>query len=173
MEKSYLGQKNLPRGIRNNNPGNLVKTAIKWRGKIPHDKNTDPRFEQFENLSWGIRAMSMDVLNDIKKGKNTLRDLITEYAPPSENDTAAYIKLVSDQTKISPDAIIKPTPEILSAIVAAKIRVENGAKAKQYIDANDIKEGIKKISSKFAAAVKTGLPFLPLLLIGLFLIFRK
>jgi len=173
MEKSFLNQKDAPRGIRNNNPGNLVKTSIKWRGKIPHDKNKDARFEQFENISWGIRAMAMDILNDIKKGKNTLRDLITEYAPPSENDTAAYIKLVSDQTKISPDAIIKPTPEILSAIVAAKIRVENGKAASKFIDANDIKEGIKKISSKFAAAVKAGAVFLPFLLLGLFLIMNK
>jgi hypothetical protein len=171
--KSYLNKAGLPRGIRNNNPGNLVKTTIKWKGKIPHANNPDSRFEQFETVALGIRAMAMDVLNDIKKGKNTLRVLITEYAPPSENDTTAYINSVSKQTGIGPDEKIKTTPEALAAILRAKIRVENGPKAETLIDKTDIDEALKLLPGKFTTAVKVGGTLLPFLLIGLFLIFRK
>ena len=38
---SFLGRKELTRGIRNNNPGNLVLTNIAWQGKIPNSQNTE------------------------------------------------------------------------------------------------------------------------------------
>jgi hypothetical protein len=171
--KSFLNQKQLPRGIRNNNPGNLVKTAIPWKGKIPHAQNTDSRFEQFENIGWGVRAMAMDILSDIKKGKNTLRTLITEYAPPSENDTAAYINSVSKQTGLQPDEKIKTTPDILAAIINAKIRVENGSKAKDLIFIDDVKKSLELLPGKMATAVKAGSAILPVLLLAIYLIFKK
>jgi hypothetical protein len=174
--KSYLNQKDKPRGIRNNNPGNLVKTGIKWFNKIPHNQNPDSRFEQFTNIPFGIRAMALDITNDIKKGKNTLRTLINEYAPPAENDTAAYIKFVSDQTGISPDAKINATPEILAALIAAKIRIENGTQSSLYIDANDIKAGIDLMKSKTTKVIETAKKFSPIILIlfaSLFLIIKK
>ena len=39
MEKSYLNNSALPRGLRNNNPGNLVQTSIAWLGKVPLSQN--------------------------------------------------------------------------------------------------------------------------------------
>ena len=176
MMKSYLNQKDKPRGIRNNNPGNLVKTAIKWKGKILHSENPDSRFEQFTFIPFGIRAMALDITNDIKKGKNTLRTLINEYAPPNENDTTAYINAVSKQTGISADAKINATPEILAALIAAKIRIENGTQSSLYIDANDIKAGIDLMKSKTAAVIETAKKFSPIILIlfaSLFLIIKK
>lgn len=118
------------RGIRNNNPGNLIRTAIDWRGKVPHERNTDTRFEQFETTAgvpghiWGIRAMLMDVRSDIRKGLTTIKALITEYAPPVENNTAAYIKAVSSAVGIAPDApiLIAHYPALMAAI----IKHENG-----------------------------------------------
>ena len=87
----FRGKTNLSRGIRNNNPGNLVKTSIQWKGKV---KGSDSRFETFANIYYGVRAAGLDLIADIKKGKNTIRKLITEYAPPNENDTTAYINKV-------------------------------------------------------------------------------
>jgi hypothetical protein len=174
--KSYLNQKDKPRGIRNNNPGNLVKTAIKWQGKISQNENPDTRFEQFINIPFGIRAMALDITNDIKKGKNTLRTLINEYAPPSENDTTAYINSVSKQTGIAADAKINATPEILAALIAAKIRIENGTQSSLYIDANDIKAGIDLMKSKTTKVIETAKKFSPIILIlfaSIFLIIKK
>lgn len=81
---SFLGRKDLTRGIRNNNPGNLRVTPDKWVGKIPLSQNTDlnKSFEQFTEIKYGIRAMLIDLLGDIGKGKDTIRKLISEYAPP-------------------------------------------------------------------------------------------
>jgi len=88
-----LRNTNLPRGLRNNNPFNLVRTSIAWQGKIA---GSDPRFETFKNLAFGIRAGLLDLYNDwARKNLKTIRGLINEFAPPSENLTGNYIDFVS------------------------------------------------------------------------------
>jgi len=128
MSLSFLNSKvNLPLGLKNNNPGNLRISNIKWQGKIPNEKNTGKGFEQFENITFGIRAMATDIANDITVKKlNTLKKLIYSYAPPTENDTINYINFVSKNTGLNPDAEIKLNPELLSKIIKAKIFIENG-----------------------------------------------
>ena len=114
-----------PRGIRNNNPGNLVITNIAWKGKVTKAMNTDKVYEQFIEPLWGIRAMFMDVRGDIEKdGLNTIRKLITEYAPKFENNTAAYISFVSNKLGIGPDTKIQPSQYL--NLLKAIIQQENG-----------------------------------------------
>ena len=119
------------RGIRNNNPGNLTITSIAWKGKVPIERNKDGRFEQFEDFQgipghiWGLRAMFMDLRGDVqKRGLTTVRKLISSYAPPSENDTTAYIAAVAAKLKKSPDAALAPAD--LLPLQAAIIEHENG-----------------------------------------------
>lgn len=113
------------RGIRNNNPGNLVKTNDPWKGKVPHTQNTDSRFEQFISPEWGIRAMFIDIRGDItKKGQNTVRKLITSYAPQFENNTAAYIAVVSKAIGKSADSLL--TANDYLPLIKAIIKHENG-----------------------------------------------
>lgn len=113
------------RGIRNNNPGNLVKTNDAWKGKVPHTQNTDSRFEQFIAPEWGIRAMLIDIRGDItKKGQNTVRKLITSYAPTFENNTAAYIAVVSKAIGKSADSLL--TTNDYLPLIKAIIKHENG-----------------------------------------------
>jgi len=131
---SFLGQK-LARGIRNNNPGNLVKTSIDWQGKIPLKKNTDGHFEQFTNVQFGIRAMLKDLINDINKGKNTVTSLIREYAPPHENNTQKYIDDVSKSIGIKPNEPIKEiNSKFLHLLARAIITKENGSDGKKITD---------------------------------------
>lgn len=122
--------RSAPRGQRNNNPGNLIKTNIKWRGKVEFDRNSDGHFEQFYEMKFGVRALIKDLLNDIKKGKNTLPKLISEFAPAHENNTSGYIQRVSRMTGIAINEIIKPSASNIEALVRAIIQVENG---KQFI----------------------------------------
>lgn len=118
----------LSRGLRNNNPGNLIKTNIAWQGKVPHNKNPDDRFEQFTSMVWGLRAMIMDVVGDIvKKEQNTLRKLISKYAPAHENDTQAYINGVARQIGIAPDAIIEVNQPLIQKLILAMVQIENGS----------------------------------------------
>lgn len=148
MSNSYLGRKDLSRGIRNNNPGNLVYTKNNnWQGKIPYLKNTDVgrKFEQFETMAFGIRAMLRDLVNDIDKGKNTVRKLISEYAPPSENDTEAYIKQVCASIGVTADEKISSVnSNFLYLLAKAIINKENGKDAK-YVNDSDIKEAITNL----------------------------
>lgn len=151
---SYLGQTTLPRGIRNNNPGNLIRTASDWIGKVPFAQSTDSQFEQFTHVEYGLRAMAYDIIGDISKGKNTLTALITEYAPPSENDTAAYINSVSNQTGVGANDTIPLSVDTLVAIMQAKIVVENGPSAGNYVTEDMIREGISLLPAAKLAQLK-------------------
>lgn len=134
---SYLGRADLVPGLRNNNPGNLVKTDIPWLGKIPHSKNATSRFEQFIDLKHGIRAMLRDIINDIAKGSNTIEKLINQYAPPFENNTKAYINAVSKSVGIPPTTQITVIDNaFLLKVARAIINHENGKDAKLISDSH-------------------------------------
>lgn len=124
--KKVMESASKSRGIRNNNPGNLVKSkANAWKGKIPLSQNTDSRFEQFTAPEWGIRAMFIDVKGDItKRGQNTIKKLISSYAPKFENNTAAYIAVVSKAIGKSADALLTDSDYL--PLMKAIIKHENG-----------------------------------------------
>lgn len=138
---SYLGQGNLPRGIRNNNPGNLVITSINWNGKIPVYQNTDGKFEQFIELRYGIRALMRDIYNDFtKKGLKTVTSLISEFAPAFENNTSSYINSVV--ASVGSNLIGELTQEKMIALCKAIIKVENGSNYFSYIKDKDYNDAI-------------------------------
>jgi hypothetical protein len=139
---NYLGRKELTRGIRNNNPGNLVLTNISWQGKIPNTQNTDKHFEQFTEVKYGIRAMLRDLTNDIDKGKNTVRKLITEYAPPSENDTQKYIEVISKAVGLDPDQTIKIVDAKFYLVIARAIIKHECSPDHNLIYDSDIQDAI-------------------------------
>lgn len=121
---TYLS--NAPRGIRNNNPGNLIYTNIKWNGKLPKNQNKDRRFEMFIAPVYGVRAMIKDLKHDIEKGKSTVPQVIEEYAPRFENNTDAYINTVCKNLKVSKTAKLLPTKNTLRLLVHSTAKVENG-----------------------------------------------
>ena len=121
--RSFLNKPGLPRGIRNNNPGNLVKTNIEWKGKII--PSGDTRFEQFINIAYGVRAMIKDIMSDIGPD-TTLSDLIYQYAPPSDNNTIGYINYVSNKTGIGANQVLTKDKATLKKLVFAMSEMENG-----------------------------------------------
>lgn len=88
---------NTPRGIRNNNPLNIRHAADRWQGasEIQHDKS----FVQFERMAYGYRA-AWKVLQTYyrhfctKHEAFSVENIIQRWAPPSENDTGAYLRQV-------------------------------------------------------------------------------
>ena len=115
-----------PRGIRNNNPGNLIYTNIKWNGKVPKSQNKDRRFEMFIAPEYGVRAMIKDLKHDIEKGKNTVPALISEYAPKHENNTAAYITTVCKDLRVRQTSRLLATKNTLKLLVLSISKVETG-----------------------------------------------
>jgi len=94
------------RSVRNNNPGNIDRGEIHWQGLMPADKMTpeqkiEPRFEVFENPAWGFRALCV-VLHTYWQHDHcrTIKDIVSRWAPPGENNTQAYIDDVSAKTRI-------------------------------------------------------------------------
>ncbi len=84
----------LPRGIRNNNPGN-IRWGSKWKGLVPEPERTDQSFCQFVDPVYGIRAIAKVMFSyRDKHGLNTVESIINRYAPPNENNTQGYIQRV-------------------------------------------------------------------------------
>ena len=119
------------RGIRNNNPGNIV-AGEKWVGR----SGTDGRFVRFKAPEYGIRAMGKIINTYQKRHKiNTISGIIGRWAPKHENNTQQYIKYVSKQTGLKPSqklnifdsrGKLKKEHE-LKLIVGAIIKMENGS----------------------------------------------
>ena len=80
----------MTRGERNNNPLNIRRSKAQWLGM--RDFPTDKQFCEFQNITWGFRAAFMLLSTYYLKHKCcTIRQVITRWAPPSENNTANYI----------------------------------------------------------------------------------
>lgn len=126
-----------PRGLRLNNPGNIRISDTPWHGKIAPSSDSD--FEQFDTSENGIRAMARIVIEyHLKYSLSTIADIITRWAPPSENDTGAYINAVVTDTGIAEDKDLNFTDrEEISTLVKAIIHHEQGQQpyADDVIDA--------------------------------------
>jgi len=132
------------RGLRNNNPFNMVKTSIAWQGKVI---GNDSRFETFATVEQGIRAGIIDIVGDMaKKGQNTLTKLFEAFAPRFENDTTAYINYVSQVSGIEPNAPLLINNQIdagsLAKIVQGIINKENGTEAAKIITPQILLSGV-------------------------------
>lgn len=122
MTKSLFGE---PRGIRNNNPGNLEANGIKWQGLSK--TQTDGRFYQFVEPFWGIRALARDMYTKIGRGVNTPKKIIEVYAPSFENNTTAYYESVADFMGIGVnDRIDSGDFGQMMLLVTSIIKHENG-----------------------------------------------
>lgn len=110
-----------PRGIRNNNPGNIDR-GQPWAGLAPIQ--SDQRFAQFVHPVFGIRAIARIIKTYQTRNLDTIREIISTWAPPIENDTNAYVLSVEKRLKYNRDLPL--TPEQLPALIAAIIQHENG-----------------------------------------------
>lgn len=122
-----------PRGVRNNNPGNIRKSATKWQGMS--DAQPDPDFVTFKTSQLGVRAMARVLLTyRSAHGCNSVRDVISRWAPASENNTNAYIAAVSAGCGVKPDDPIDvDSAAVMLPLVKAIIQHENGQQP--YADA--------------------------------------
>lgn len=143
------------RGFLNNNPGNMDRAqgGEPWQGEIR--STTDNRLTPFQRLElingrfcvfvspqWGIRATAKNLFAYADRlGICTVRGFISKWAPPGENDTAAYIASVAAKLGVHPDKPIDiRTYATLYAIIDAIIRVECGG---MPYTGSEIEDGLK------------------------------
>lgn len=111
-----------PRGIRNNNPGNIVRSGATWVGMA--SEQPDSHFVTFDAPEYGIRAMARVLKNYMLGGYNTVASIINRWAPPVENDTGAYVRSVASSMGVDPNMTIDAS--YLEPLIAAIIQHENG-----------------------------------------------
>jgi hypothetical protein len=114
-----------PRGMRNNNPGNIVRTGDQWRG-MAADQSSDSRFVVFDSPVWGLRALARVLRKYTESGAVTVRDIVSRWAPPVENDTGAYVAAVAARVGVSPTQTLALTDDTVSRIMEAIVQHENG-----------------------------------------------
>lgn len=123
--QQQYGDRSLPRGIRNNNPGNIE--AGNFAASVPGFQGSDGRFARYETPEQGIQAADKLLVSYAGRGLNTVSSIVNRWAPPSENDTGAYAATVAKELGVDPNQPLDMNnPQIRSGIIRAKIRVENG-----------------------------------------------
>ena len=81
-------------GERNNNPLNIRRVSgQRWQGEVlPQRGSGEGAFCCFSTMEWGLRAAFCLLRTYRDKYKAVcIEDIITRWAPPTENDTRRYI----------------------------------------------------------------------------------
>jgi hypothetical protein len=112
------------RGIRNNNPGNIVRGTDVWEGESA-DQSADAHFVVFTAPEWGIRAMARILRGYFNEGLVSVAQVIGKWAPSSENDTSSYTQAVAAALGVDPNATLDLEAS-LPDLIAAIIHQENG-----------------------------------------------
>lgn len=128
-----------PRGVRNNNPGNIdFNPRNSWQGQLGVEEGVPkPRFARFDQAENGIRALGKLLLNYRGKdgmpgmgrpGIDTPLEFISRWAPSSENNTMAYAQAIAKRLGVGVrDSIDISKPQVLREAVVGIIVHENGA----------------------------------------------
>lgn len=121
MEKDFQ-----PRGFRNNNPLN-IRIGSDWKGLSP--VQSDKSFCVFTSMHYGIRAAIYLLLKYYKfYHLHTLYEIISRWAPATENNTYNYCSIVSHELGLSFnfDLDLIHDYDRLYRLLCAMIFVENG-----------------------------------------------
>ena len=140
----------MKRGLRNNNPLNIRRSSTHWQGA--RKEQTDKSFVQFESMAYGYRA-AWKILQTYyerfctQNKDYTVRNIIGRWAPPTENDTEAYVKNVLKLAGIGGKEKLLPPSNVqsygrLSRMVTAMNIIECGIPTRE-VDAEAIAQGYK------------------------------
>ena len=130
-----MADRDLPLGIRSNNPGNLEKTADKWQGLDHAATAASARFFVFKDATYGIRAIVRTLITyQDRYDLYTVRQMVGRWAPDHENPTGSYVNYVRKECGVMPGTHIDAHDhDTMKKLVCAIIKFENGVQP--YSDA--------------------------------------
>ena len=138
-----------------NNAGN-IEVGQGFAGETgetyANDRKDDKKpFVVFDTPQMGMRAIFRDIRHKIKKHDGILWNIVSEYAPPNENNTEIYFKKL--QRAVNGETMINETH--LLPIVRAIITHENKPEVSNYYlqDKNLIKEAYQLSTMSFDSGV--------------------
>lgn len=126
-----MATQSFPRGVRNNNPGNIRHSKDPWQGLS--ETQTDPDFFQFKTPVDGVRALAKVLLTYYDKRLaadgskiDTIEELVDRFAPGADNnDVEAYVNHLCKLTgKASHETLDLHDYDDLRGIVVAQIAHE-------------------------------------------------
>ncbi|EPQ1031649.1 hypothetical protein ORA46_000266 [Enterobacter asburiae] len=146
-DNTYDAYGTMPRGIRNNNPGNLNyvgQTGATMEG------GEGGRFAVFESMQHGVAALYKQLQLYFKRGINTLSSIVKTYAPASDNNNVdAYISALTKATgKGANEVLDSGDTATMARLMKGIVDHENG---KGYISSSDIMGGIQLGAGSSAA----------------------
>lgn len=128
----------LPRGIRNNNPGNL-----NFAGQAGARKEAGPngRFAVFGSMPEGIAALDRQLKAYSARGINTIGKLVNTYAPAGDgNNVQAYAQFLSKIAGVGVnDPLNLGDPNLRAKLIKGIAAHENGS---GYVSDAQIKSGM-------------------------------
>lgn len=133
------GYKSAPRGIRNNNPGNL---NFAGQAGATKEGGENGRFAVFGSMQEGVAALYKQLQVYFRRGVNTLSAIVNKYAPAGDNNNVgAYISALSAATGKGANEALDPNDTgTIARLMKGIVDHENG---KGYISSSDIMGGIR------------------------------
>ena len=148
-----IKDKFAPRGIRNNNPGNLNYVGQDGASK---EGGANGRFAVFAKMTDGLSALAHQLQLYGKRGNDTISGIIGKFAPPGENDTQAYINSVAKKLGVSAGAHLDlKNQDTLRELMKAITDIEVG---KNKVKPEDITSGIAQNAGARTAGKTAGGP---------------
>ena len=131
----------LSRGMRNMNPGNL---DFRHQEGAELEQHATPRFAKFKTMEDGVSAFARQMQLYASRGQDTVRSIISKYAPPNENNTVAYMNGLAKSLGVGVDQHMAQggsfDDEKLRGLMAGVSKIEN-SKGKLSLD--QINAGIR------------------------------
>lgn len=122
-----------PRGIRNNNPLNIIHSGAKWQGLA--DFQPDKNFCKFTSMAYGIRAAVLILRSYRKKGFTTVQEIVTRWCP--DRTAPAYIQRVCKETGWPHTKVVDVFNRVeVAALLTAMTKVECANYVLQQSDIN-------------------------------------
>ena len=91
-----------------------------WKGQIGQQEG----FCHFDTVGHGLRAGRIILEHYFREGIDTIEQVISKYAPSTENDTEGYIKNVCDWANMPRDFCLAVTD--IPHLIVAMCRKETG-----------------------------------------------
>lgn len=110
--------------MRNCNPLNIRNNkSFKWKGQIGSDNEG---FCRFSSMLYGLRAAFCLLRTyNLKHRCRTIREIISRWAPPTENHTELYILHMCQATKMSDDTLCMYSGTEALSLIKAMARYES------------------------------------------------
>ena len=136
-DNKYDAYGTKPRGIRNNNPGNL---NFAGQAGATKEGGENGRFAVFESMEAGVAALYRQIQLYFSRGINTIEDVVKKYAPAGDgNNVESYIRqLVSATGKQADEKLSGEDGETVFKLIRGIINHENG---KGYVSDEQIAKG--------------------------------